>query len=218
MKKQHLTLIAISLLIIGILFIAGCNQTTNQQTCNKPYILVGTSCCLDQNDNSICDTDETSILPPETNFLTYDNSAYGIRITYPSNWEKEEKSTGMVIVEFFSPKESVSDAITENLNVVIEDLSAQPMTLNEYTNLSIKNIKLYFTDVNMIDSSATTLGGNSAHKVVYTANMGQYNGKFMQVYTIRNNKAYVITYTAQPSTYSYYLDIINQMINSFEII
>jgi hypothetical protein len=27
-------------------------------TCNKPYILVGNDCCLDMNDNSICDKDE----------------------------------------------------------------------------------------------------------------------------------------------------------------
>ncbi len=29
-------------------------------TCNKPYLKVGTTCCLDQNDNSICDSDETA--------------------------------------------------------------------------------------------------------------------------------------------------------------
>lgn len=28
--------------------------------CNKPYIQVGSDCCLDENDNSICDTDETA--------------------------------------------------------------------------------------------------------------------------------------------------------------
>src|SRR3989344_139648 len=28
--------------------------------CNKPYLLVGNTCCLDQNDNSICDNDETT--------------------------------------------------------------------------------------------------------------------------------------------------------------
>ncbi len=32
-------------------------------TCNKPYILVGTSCCLDVNDNAICDRDEDAQIP-----------------------------------------------------------------------------------------------------------------------------------------------------------
>jgi len=42
-------------LICGI---SGCPEA--QPTCNSPYILVGTSCCLDQNSNDICDSDETA--------------------------------------------------------------------------------------------------------------------------------------------------------------
>ena len=49
--------------IISISLIAGCvsSPTGAQVVCNKPYILVGTECCLDQNTNSVCDTDE----PPQ---------------------------------------------------------------------------------------------------------------------------------------------------------
>jgi len=45
-----------------LLLVSGCCQ---QITCNKPYILVGTECCLDQNDNSICDKDEVLVEPSE---------------------------------------------------------------------------------------------------------------------------------------------------------
>ncbi len=40
--------------------------------CNEPYILVGTNCCLDSNDNKICDVDETTTttsLPSSTPML-----------------------------------------------------------------------------------------------------------------------------------------------------
>ena len=37
--------------------LTACSQT-QQVTCNKPYTLVGNSCCLDKNDNKICDKDE----------------------------------------------------------------------------------------------------------------------------------------------------------------
>jgi len=58
------------ILLIVVLFASGCtnlakneinecNESSREMVCKKPYILVGTSCCLDQNDNSICDTDET---------------------------------------------------------------------------------------------------------------------------------------------------------------
>jgi len=50
--------------IVGLVIIGSfLSNTSNKSevTCNKPYILVGTSCCLDNNDNHICDNDETTI-------------------------------------------------------------------------------------------------------------------------------------------------------------
>lgn len=48
--------ILISLLCILVLIVSGCERKVE---CEKPYIKVGVSCCLDENDNSICDKDET---------------------------------------------------------------------------------------------------------------------------------------------------------------
>ena len=51
-----------ALLGIGALFlvllVSGCSTT--QIACNPPYIVKGSGCCLDQNSNGICDTDEGS--------------------------------------------------------------------------------------------------------------------------------------------------------------
>ncbi len=42
-------------------------STTSNIFCNKPYILVGVSCCLDSNANNICDTDEVSQVSSNSN-------------------------------------------------------------------------------------------------------------------------------------------------------
>ena len=66
MKKERSIIsfiISASVLFI-ILILAGCaEQAQPQLVCNTPYILVGTSCCLDTNDNSICDSDEPAVEP-----------------------------------------------------------------------------------------------------------------------------------------------------------
>jgi len=59
--------------IVTVLFIlvvlVACNQ--NQQVvCNKPYILVGNSCCLDKNNNNICDNDEKTVISKEENLCS----------------------------------------------------------------------------------------------------------------------------------------------------
>lgn len=53
----------ILLVIFGLVLVSSCTEEPKTLTsaaviCNKPYIKVGASCCLDQNDNSICDKDE----------------------------------------------------------------------------------------------------------------------------------------------------------------
>lgn len=48
--------VVIVVLVIVIFYVNSNKSST--PTCNKPYILVGNSCCLDQNNNGICDTDE----------------------------------------------------------------------------------------------------------------------------------------------------------------
>ncbi len=55
--KNILAISIIITLFASILLASGCVE--QDVTCNKPYILVGKDCCLDANDNSICDTDET---------------------------------------------------------------------------------------------------------------------------------------------------------------
>lgn len=47
--------------LIVVLLLCGCiDQST---TCNKPYILVGKDCCLDENNDGICDKDKPSTTP-----------------------------------------------------------------------------------------------------------------------------------------------------------
>lgn len=58
--------IPIILGILSVIFISGCTDTgqilgsgESNMVCNTPYIIKGNECCLDQNDNKICDTDES---------------------------------------------------------------------------------------------------------------------------------------------------------------
>ncbi len=50
----------IFVMFVALIFIQGCESQlqTPKVVCNKPYTLVGDSCCLDNNDNGICDGSE----------------------------------------------------------------------------------------------------------------------------------------------------------------
>ena len=155
------------------------------------------------------------------NMETYKNSDYGFEIKYPSDWQKNEQVEG-VVVAFLSPKKNASDTFQENLNILVQDLSIFPfnqsMTLSEFTNLSVELIKQSIPDSKILESITVNLSGSQAYKVVFTGGQGQYNLKWMQIGIIKDNKAYIISYTAMADKYDGFLETIQKMIDSFTII
>lgn len=59
---MHMKKILLMLIITISILLAGCQQNNSEEVvCNDPYIRVGSSCCLDENSNSICDNDENDL-------------------------------------------------------------------------------------------------------------------------------------------------------------
>jgi len=150
-------------------------------------------------------------------FIGYSSIQYGISIDYPSNWEVTEDLTG-VIVSFSSLYENLQDEITENLNIVFEDLSLSPVSLDSYMEISLQQLESVVDGYNLISSSQTLLSNNSAYEVVYTGSYGGRTLKWMQVFAIEDDAAYIITYTAELESYPDFLDAVQRMLDSFRII
>jgi hypothetical protein len=82
------------------------------------------------------------------------------------------------------------------------------MTLEQYTNTQINSI-----EGQILESNVTTLGNLLAHQIVFT-NIGL---KKMQVWTLKDDKVYAITYVAEEEDYEKDIQIAQRMIESFEI-
>jgi hypothetical protein len=110
-----------------------------------------------------------------SDILTYQNSAYGIKIQYPANWTKDEQdfdsNDGVTdIVVFSSPLENRLDRYSENLGISMERLSNQDMTLEEYVTSLITDYNETLAEFNLIESdSSITLGGddNPVYRLLY---------------------------------------------------
>jgi len=154
---------------------------------------------------------------PPTGMIIYESIEDGIRISYPQDWSVTEGVMG-TIAAFSSPAE-FNDVFAENANIGTEDLSTYgPITLEEYTNITIDTLRTFFvTNMEIEQSTAITFAGSQGYKIVYTGTMGETRFKTMQVWTIKNKKAYLITYMAEPEDYSTHVGTIEKMIDSLEI-
>ena len=124
--------------------------------------------------------------------------------------------------------DALSQCNKNNIQIWVENLGSKNITLDKYTNSNINKINESF--VNHIQSSENTiLAGNPAHRIVFSTTNGKMTyGKgyskqqeseiALEIWTIKDGKAYIIKYTATPTNYAnYYKPIIQNMINSFDI-
>ncbi|MBU7581318.1 MAG: serine/threonine protein kinase [Nostoc sp. TH1S01] len=150
----------------------------------------------------------------KTNFLNY--TAHGVKINYPDNWAVQETPNAVTqeIVTFLSPKQGNQDQFQELITIRVEPLSS---TLDESKDLFIKEVKNTIDDAQIENSSETTLANKRAKQLVFTGKSDNDRLKSLQVWTLQNDNAYIITYTATVDEYNQLLPIAEKMIQSFVI-
>jgi eukaryotic-like serine/threonine-protein kinase len=142
-------------------------------------------------------------------FKLYENPTYGIQIQYPSDWGRLDLSflQNSADIDFYPLSDT---SLAKNVKLQVNNLPFHNMTLEEYTNTQINP-----TEEILLESNTTTLADIPGYKIVFTNVAGL---KTMQVWTIKDDKAYIITYVAKEEDYENDLQIAQKMIDSFEII
>ena len=147
-----------------------------------------------------------------TNFQTYSNLAFGIKMNYPSNWLKLDLSrnnSSVLVVAFKIPGSPLG-----SLNVVVGNVSSGNVTLAALVSTTINHLRQTGKILHLISSTPTTLDGNLAHKLVYTTMAPQGSQEAMELVSLVGKKAYFITYAVPTANYATYLPIILRMISS----
>ena len=143
----------------------------------------------------------------DQSFETYNNPTFGISIQYPSDWGRLDLSfleNDSADIDFY-PLEEVSQAIA--VKVQAKTLPLQNMTFDDYTTTQIN-----YTEEQLLESNTTTLAGLPAHKIIFS----NFGLKTMQVWTIKDDKVYTITYTAEEEDFQDDLYIAERMTKSFQ--
>lgn len=145
------------------------------------------------------------------NYKKFDGTLYSI--DYPTNWEVDEQPNN---VAFVSPYSSEDDEFRENVVVSIQDV--QPgLTLKDYADDTIAVLESTVDDFNLVDADDVFLDDNPAYLLTYTGTLTQDVVGVFQVYTIKDDNFYIITYVGTGQDYLDYFDVTERMISSFSI-
>jgi hypothetical protein len=147
---------------------------------------------------------------------------YGLKISYPTAWEKVNKTDlrPPLVIGFRQPRENNSEPFLESVGIAIIDVSSDLVTspshviLKEYIDGNIADLKHRFSDFVLAMSAPTTVAGNEAHQLVYI----ERGTRNLAIFTVKGNKVYNIVYRSRPEVFLKYLSTVEQMIASFEFL
>jgi hypothetical protein len=168
---------------------------------------------------------------------SYANSRLKFKFEYPSDWEIQELDAPALsnlkgLVSLVPPKDihelQAGDVVeTPTISIIAERIRFQNITIDELSRLQSDNIRYMFSDFdfNFENTTEIAIGNNTAIKSVYTVvdpfttnddSPGIKNG--MDIWTIRGDSVYTISYLGEQDQYFRYLPEVQSIINSFKFI
>ena len=174
-------------------------------------------------------------------FSLYKNAQYSFDMQYPSNWQKIEFTQGIerggldTVVNFLSPSEGTVDKFREYFIVEVGDLRPQQgfaisspsssSLITEYVNHQISEYKKLYQGFQLTESLLNKTDNNSSpdnyllsYKIVYTygdTTAGKI--KIMELYLLKNNKIYLLSFHSEASNYSKYIPTVQRIVDSVHI-
>jgi hypothetical protein len=149
--------------------------------------------------------------------LTFESRDMGITIDRPCEWTVEELPE---VISIISPDHDLGDRVLEKV-----DISTYP-TFDIDISQFIDFLETDFYPQNLVSfeqlhrSDAVIINGLESYLLVYKyyENTLERDVQAMDIAILEGDSIYLLTYTADSSTYSRYLPIVKQMVDSFKIV
>jgi hypothetical protein len=155
----------------------------------------------------------SQVTPKGSDYLSYTNSRYGFGLSYPSTWTKQE-NVGSSVVTFTSPSGGMGD-IPATMRIVVEDLTANPMSLEQYKAAQLAK-KKGLDGFNLIQDGPYKGNGFTGWKIAYTGIQGSLM-EWVEIYAMKGMSAYTLTYTSKEDKYAGYVVQMDNMLKSFQL-
>lgn len=139
----------------------------------------------------------------------------GYSIQFPLGWEVMKGAMGTDVIAL-APIKDPDDLFRENINIIYAKLDT-PISREEYYTLNMRSLAQLLVDFDLEKSEDVKIDGLDAKKIIFTHTMGVVNAKVLQYLILDGDKAYVMTFTADPLDFDKYLGTFEQIENSFKL-
>jgi hypothetical protein len=126
----------------------------------------------------------------------------------------EEGDVGTTFI-LYSDLEDKNDSFKENVSLIIQNFKNQKLTLEQYSQSSIKKITRLVSNSKIVSNSKSESNGKEFQKIIYTGTQGNLNLQFTQCIWIHKQEVYILTYACELSKVDKYKFKSDKILESF---
>jgi hypothetical protein len=138
----------------------------------------------------------------------------GYTISYPSYLRADETTMNGSDFFLFTEKTDPQDNFVENINLVVQNLATLNIDLDKFVDITTGQIS---TRGKLLESKRHVRNGTPYHVLVYEGNFDGLPLKFLQYDFVKNDKAYILTYSAKKDAFDIYFVELAKVMNSFNL-
>ena len=138
-------------------------------------------------------------------------------IEYPKSWQLDTSGLMGTAFFLFAPLDNQRDKFSENLSLIIQDLAGQNINLENYKTITDKQITDFATDPKVFESRIKKINDTEYFRIVYAMTQGKSRLKITSICFIKNDKAYLITFTTALEQYEAYKKTGEEILSSFSL-
>lgn len=151
-----------------------------------------------------CGSDDGEYSAP-AGFMTASDESADFYFYVPDDWTVDY--TTAAAGAYFSAEDPSS------VSVMAWELEYTDTTVDEWWELNQGEIESVFQNFTLESSENMTVNELYAKKYIYTATLGDFDYKIMQVACVKNATVYLFTYTSLPENFDTHTDDVNQMLD-----
>lgn len=140
-----------------------------------------------------------------------------MKFKYPSNWELNESGMMGTTMLLFSELTSEEDKFKDNVNLMVQDVSAYKVDLDAFVEISEKQFENVITDYKPILSERVEGKKDAYHRFLYNGTQGIFQLTIEQYCWVVEGKAYILTFTTEEDQYEVFKETGHAIMNSFSI-
>ena len=143
----------------------------------------------------------------------YTNEQYNFSVDPPLGWTVDDTAT-FAVVYFSGP---TAEGLRVNVNIQVASLPTTT-TVEQYVSDAKQMLLIALDNYELVSERTRTINEVDAYELVQTFTQEGIDIKTKQVGLVKAKKAYIITYTALPTTYQKYLSAFEYSIETFKIL